>query len=548
MSVLTPANPPNVPQSVPEHGFRDVRRWRAPLAAAVAIAAVVVAAAVVAAPASARADGFACSASAVRGAVLGQATEPVRAGSPAACPADSGALAPLEHPLGGDGASARTGMAGEQATATSSVSGLRAGSLAALAPELPRVALPAGIGALSVPLPPAAQLLGLPAVVTVDATRAAQALVPDRTLAAVPLVAAGTVHLGVGAACRAGRAVLDSVAVVERLAALGQDLPTDRPLDTAVPLTPAQVVDFSRLDADAVDLPGGLSLDDPVTGPLLRQALEAAIAGLPAASVPAAVGRVVVEPAAREDGGDALRQLGPRIRVEALGREVADLRLGDVLVSAAGVVCAPPAGPPAPQPQPDLSPATELALRCAPSDVVLTDVVEKDGQVKLVGIAGAQYVGRTVDLVLTHTGERVATAVVEPDGWFRARAPLPPNRIRWTNDARYQASIDSERSLALKLHRRMRLSRLKPGEDTVTIAGRIYGPMAGARVVISRREACTQDVRLATVKPDPDGRWRVTLPKPQGVPAATYRATTLVRRPGGVNRFRTFTLPGHVAL
>ena len=124
---------------------------------------------------------------------------------------------------------------------------------------------------------------------------------------------------------------------------------------------------------------------------------------------------------------------------------------------------------------PDVSPATELALTCAAADVVLTDVVEKDGKVKLVGVAASRFVGRTIDLVLTHTGERVATAVVGGDGYFRARAPLPPNAIRWSNAARYQAVVDGERSLALKLHRRMRISRMKPMDGFITITGRIYG-------------------------------------------------------------------------
>jgi hypothetical protein len=204
--------------------------------------------------------------------------------------------------------------------------------------------------------------------------------------------------------------------------------------------------------------------------------------------------------------------------------------------------------PAAPVALPEVSPATELALSCAQSDVTLTDVVEKDGKVKLVGVAAGRFVGRTIDLVLTHTGRAVATAVVQPDGYFRARAPLPADAIRWGNEARYQAVIDGERSLALKLHRRMRISRMKPQAGFITITGRIYGDRANVPVVLSRRESCTKDVQVTTVKPGRDGRWRVTLPVPEGLEAATYRATTQVRRGENPKRFRTFTLPGHVAL
>jgi hypothetical protein len=491
----------------------------------------IAAATAVALPATAQADGFTCTASAVRGSVLGKVFEPARAGSAGACATDEQSRETF---------GARTGMVDGKAVAATTLSGFKLGSLDGLA--LPQVPLPAGISALPVPLPAAAQLLGLPSLLSVDATEAARALIDERTLPDVPAAAADLVHLGAGAACDAGRAVLDGLADVQGLTALGKALPADRAIDTAVPLAPAQLVDFAALDVDAIALPGGLSLGDPVVGPILRTALESVVAGLPSASVPAELARVVVEPARREDGAGSLRQVGPRVRVSALGRELVDVTLGDALV---GALCDLPASP---APAPADSPVAELALSCAPGDVVLTDVVEKDGKVKLVGLADARFVGRTVDLVLTSTGQKVASAVVEPDGYFRARAPLPANRIRWSNKARYQAVIEGERSMALKLHRRMRITRMKPGAGFLTITGRVYGVMGSDRVVIARRESCTKDVEVTQVKPGRDGRWRVTLPIPEGVDAATYRATTTVLKGEREKRFRTFSLPGHVAL
>jgi hypothetical protein len=323
---------------------------------------------------------------------------------------------------------------------------------------------------------------------------------------------------------------------------LGNVLPTDRPIDTAVPLLGGQTVDFSKLDLNLVGLPNGLSLADPIVGPILKTALQTVVNGLPEVAVPAALGRVVIDPSHQTGDADRMRQFGPRVRIEVLGREIVDTTLGDVLVSALGSVCGTAAQAPA------LSPSTEAALSCAKGGVVLTDVVEKDGKVKLVGVAAGEYVGRTVDLVLTHTDKRVATAVVQPDGTFRTRAPIPSNTIRWTNAARYQARIDNQKSMALKLHRRMRISRMKPHDGRVTIAGRIYGRQGDDEVTIFRRESCTKDVEVTTIKPDADGRWRVTLPVPEGVDAATYRATTQVRKGDNPKLFRTFTLPGHVSL
>ena len=511
------------------------------------IAATIAAAtAVTVAPSTAHAEGFACSASAVRANVLGQAADPVHAGAADACPTTTQALDALGAPLAGGAASARTGTTGDSAGAAGTLSGFSAGSLGALTPELPRIALPPGIDALEVPLPASAQLLGLPSSIVVDATRAAQDLVDTRTLADVPLMAADLVNTAVSAACRTGDVVFDALSQVEGLEALGRALPTDRAVDTSMPLVDGQTVVFSAIDLAKVDLPGGLSVTDPLVGSVLRTALQDAVAKLPTVSVPAEVARVVVEPAHREEGSNALQQFGPRVRISALGRELADVTLGDALVSALGDVCTLPAaiaGPPAP-----LSPATEQALACATSDIVLTDVVEKDGKVKIVGLAAAGYVGRTVDIVLSSTGKRVAQAVVEPDGFFRTRAPLPPRSIRFTNDARYQAVAGTERSLALKLHRRMRISRMKPGAGTLTITGRIYGRMGDDEVVITRRVSCTKHVEVATVKPDRDGRWRITLPVPEGVDAATFRATTTVTKGRRAKEFRTFSLPGHVAL
>ena len=510
------------------------------------LAVLAVAAAAATAPASAEAaDGFACSASAISAKVLGHSADPVRAGAADGCPDATKVLDTLGAPLAADSASARTGRSGETTGAATALSGFRLDALAGLTPELPQIQVPAGLQALQVPLPGGA-LLGLPSSITVDATKAAQDMVAQRSLPDVPLMAADLVQTAVTAVCRTGRPVFDALSKVENLTALGQTLPTDRSIDTAVPLVSGQTVDFSKLDVTKVVLPGGLSLSDPLTGSILRSALQQAVAGLPTVSVPAEVARVLVEPASREDGSGSLRQFGPRVRVEALGREVADVRLGDALVSALGAVCAEaPAVAAAPVVG---SPVSEAALECAKSDVVLTDVVEKDGKVKIVGIAAPRFVGREVPIYLTSAGTQVATAVVQPDGYFRTRAPLPAKKIRRTNDARYMAMIDGEKSLALKLHRRMRISRMKPAEETITIAGRIYGRMADDEVVITRRESCTKDVQVATVKPGRDGRWRITLPLPAGVDAATYRATATVRKGDNPKRFRTFTLPGHVSL
>ena len=62
--------------------------------------------------------------------------------------------------------------------------------------------------------------------------------------------------------------------------------------------------------------------------------------------------------------------------------------------------------------------------------------------------------------------------------YFTATAPLPANRkLRNSNKARYVAKIGSEASLALKLARRMLVTKVTAA-DKVTISGKVIGPLA----------------------------------------------------------------------
>ena len=322
---------------------RAVRKWSVGTVAA-ATATVLSAAGV---PAAARADSFACSASALRATVLGQAIEPVRAGAADACPDDTQALDALAAPLAGDAATAATRMTRDRAGAATSVSGFRAGALPALAGPVPQVPLPTGIGALPVSLPASAPLLGLPSLITVDATEAAQQLVSARVLPDVPAAAADLVQTAVSAGCettgvcstrsRAWSSSPASAAAVHR--------PADRPHGRAVA---GQTIDFSTLDVGLVTCLQACRCPTRSSARILRSAFRP-LAGLPVNGVPAALGRVVVPRARREDGDGSVRQLGPRVRVEVLGHEVADITLGDAVVSRSATSAPPRRPPPRPR-------------------------------------------------------------------------------------------------------------------------------------------------------------------------------------------------------
>src|SRR5205085_2719950 len=99
----------------------------------------------------------------------------------------------------------------------------------------------------------------------------------------------------------------------------------------------------------------------------------------------------------------------------------------------------------------------------------------------------------------TATGKQVATSKVHPDGFFRADAPTPSRSIRYTSRARYVAIVGGDQSMPLKLHCRMRISRMRHVGNTVHLAGRVYGQQRDAPVPTApRRDAEGECVMAAT--------------------------------------------------
>ena len=107
-------------------------------------------------------------------------------------------------------------------------------------------------------------------------------------------------------------------------------------------------------------------------------------------------------------------------------------------------------------------------------------------------------------MVFSGTGKTVATVTVGADGHFTATAPLPAKKLRNSNKARYVARIGSEASLALKLARRMLVTKVAAAGNRVTIAGKVIGPLATRpkdrtitlqRVVACKKRRDGEDVR-----------------------------------------------------
>jgi hypothetical protein len=487
--------------------------------AASSIAALCLLTAALALPASASAQGFTCEASAVA-ATLGSSprTEPVTAnkGSSTCKKTSAGGSAPASPlPITGSLFSASTDLqpetgspAAQTATAAGSVGELR-------------------IGGLPIPLqrPDTSQLpetVDLGGVV-IRPRDIVNGLVPERFGA--ELVSLRALRAEVTGRCVSGTPRLTGTSSVAGISVLGQELPVDRATSQTLTVAGAETISFADLTPEQLGIPG---VD---IGPL-KPLLEA----IPDVSVPATVARVAITPGRRIEGGGTLTQHALDLTLSVGGQTVVDLVVGEATVGAAQVDCGGVA---------------DLALQCTSRRIVLIDVLRSGGKVRLLGAASRRFAGRRVRIRFTATGKVVARPRVRRSGLFRATAPMPRRGLRATNRARYRAEIAKQKSLRLKLVRRMLVSSTVVKGRRVTIAGRVVRPLGEPiqRVVVKRRLSCGRYRVVKRFTPPASGRFRITLAGPPRRQAAVYRFQTRVRKfSSNPKLFPTFTLPRYVDL
>jgi hypothetical protein len=370
---------------------------------------------------------------------------------------------------------------------------------------------------------------------TVDLRPALQALLPNGGLPTADLLSTRAVSAQATARCSGGRPRLAGTSAVSGLSVLGTDLPVGQAVDQALTLTQGGIIDPSTADLSKVTLPLGISLNLPG----VQSALQGVLDALPDIQVPPVLANVRVTPGAQSSDGTRLVQQALNVNVSALGQTLADLVLGEARVSAAGVNCSPAAA------------KTAAQLQCTHRRLVLTDVVRRNGRVRLTGAADRSLIGRRVSIHFTATGRRVATAVVRRDGSFSATSRLQARALRGSNRERFQAVLGREKSLDLKLYRRMVVTSTKAAHGKVTITGRVLPPLArpARSIEVRRRLSCNREAVVGRAHPDRSGHFRVTVPAPPRQLAAVYRLTTKVRKHArNPKTYETFTLPRAVAL
>jgi hypothetical protein len=490
-----------------------------------------------AAPGGAAAAGWTCEGSAVRGTVLGQVTvEPLTAnkGQPACKPARAGLAgltAGLPLPLAVTALGAETTVANadlpagkQQVGALGGIADLRVRAL----PELP----------LQIPLPDLSSVpaLTVPGVGSIDLKPAVAALLPNGKLPNVDIVRLQSLIAYANGQCVDGAVQLSGESRVAGLTVLGQELPINAAVEKTVSVVDSQNIDPSKANPADIPLPAGITLD-----PILKGQIQAALDAIPDIPIPATLATIKVTPAQQIREGGKLTQRALQVQVSLLGQTLADLVIGEATVGADGVSCTE--GP---------ASAAESALQCTTRRLVLADVIP-GRRVRLLGFADKRYIGRTVDIVFVGTGKRVAQAKVGQDGSFKTTAPMPARRIRASDRARYQARLGRERSLRLKLMRRMLVLGVRTSGRRVTISGRVVKPLARPvrRIEVRRRISCSKWQVVKRIRPSSTGSFRTTLAGPPSQLAATYRFATRVRasaRGKSGKTFETFTLPRFVDL
>lgn len=516
---------------------------------------------------------FTCDASALSGSLLGQpAIEPITANRGAAgCrtvnAGGANALSGLPAPVALSVVGAATEIDGppdraDQQTvlASGGITDLAIKALPDLPIALPVASLPAQAQDLTLPVPPPLNAT-LGPTVTIPIRSAVNAILPGGKLPTVELLRVQGAVAFAAASCADGRPKLAGASQVAGIKVLGVDTPLNAGVEQALKLIDTQNVDPSTIDVTALvpSLPGATPALQTALVAALRPAIQAALDAIPTISLPATLAAVRVVPGGQTTAGGKLTQRALSVFVAIAGQPIADLRVGEASAGAAGVDCTPPA------PDPETAPATVpeskipaaektasgLALQCSDRRLVLIDVLRSGSRVKLLGAADRRLAGRRVAIRFLATGRKVASARIARDGSFKTTAPLPAASLRATNRARYQAYLGKERSLDLKLQRRMIVDALRSAMGKVTIAGRVVLPLGVPiqTITLRRRVSCSKTQVVKRFKPATSGRFRVTVTAPKGVRAAVYRMQTRVRNQDGKPRlYPTFTLPRGVNL
>jgi hypothetical protein len=193
-----------------------------------------------------------------------------------------------------------------------------------------------------------------------------------------------------------------------------------------------------------------------------------------------------------------------------------------------------------------------LLLGCGSSRIVLNDAYIDGSRVAIAGSAAKSLIGKRVKILFGRADRRVATATVGAGGAFTTTAPLPPAKIREALSTRYTAEIGSERSLHLKLTRRLQLQPPTASGTTVELTGQVQPPLRKpiAPIVVEQQLECGKAAIVGRVTPPPSGRFRISIAVPASAKAAifTLKSSVAANSRSTSHGFTTYSLPLPVSL
>ncbi|MEA2170882.1 MAG: hypothetical protein QOF76_4182 [Solirubrobacteraceae bacterium] len=491
----------------------------------IVILAVTVALGAIPATATAQDVAWRCTAAPISGTVLGQRLQTPSVGSTTGECTDDATLPtltlpdPLQSLVSVDLLNGKTITNDQGVFAGAGLLNLQVGKLPI---TLPQLQIPDNLKKIEVTLPN----MDHP-VASVDLTPAIDAI---NALPSKPLLDLGTLYSTVTGSCDGTTPAITGSSRVLNADILGLTVDSSHVVDTAVSLIDTKDLALNTLNTKLVDI---TILDKSVNATVsdILNALDPVLDQLPPIGIPEQIARVKLTPNIQETVDGMLTQTALRAEVTLGGQSIADLSIGKAAVGAGTVNCAP---------EPE-----DPALACTDRKLALIDVLPDGDRVKLFGAANKDLVGRTVDIVFSATGQTVARVKVGKDGHFSTTAPMPGRDVRYTNQARYVAKVGGERSLNLKLNRRMIVGSVKDLGDKVRIRGHVILPLGSPvqPIIVKRRVDCGQLKRVGTFKPRPNGTFNVLLNHDDGI-GTTYRLQTKVRNNlQNPKLFPTFTLP-----
>jgi Bacterial Ig domain len=122
----------------------------------------------------------------------------------------------------------------------------------------------------------------------------------------------------------------------------------------------------------------------------------------------------------------------------------------------------------------------------------------------------------------------------------------PATGYSGTDSFTFTAESGAERSLSLKLTRRLSLEPPKVSGDTVTLVGQVVPPLAkpAGAIEVEQQLECGRATIVKRAEPSASGHFRITLTVPDQAQAGIYRLASTVRKSARSKKgFATYSLP-----